>query len=302
MAATREWTRTGMTEQELQDARRAKWRLDGRPMRTAEDAAEFLESVGMCTFYPQQDLLLPSFVGAWLGSEERLPAARRAFADERVAAARTLAVELLRSRSAYESNLLGENLLLLAGSVFPFFYALQGDRNPRAELKPGRREKISPLAADVFGAIQKDGPISKPGLRQALGGEPSEPALDRALGELWSRLRITRVDYRAGQGALWDTLLRWAPEAVREGLQLSVGEALSALVSRYLDAVVAAERKQIEEFFGRLAPRSRVRENVNALLGARELAFRSVGSKTLVELAPRREESRRAVAAEKPVP
>ncbi|HSA93689.1 MAG TPA: crosslink repair DNA glycosylase YcaQ family protein, partial [Terriglobales bacterium] len=135
---------------------------------------------------------------------------------------------------------------------------------------------------------------------QALGGEPSEAALDRALGELWSRLRITRVDYRAGEGALWDTLLRWAPEAVREGLQLSVGEALSALISRYLEAVVAAERKQIEEFFSLLAPRSRVRENVNALLAARELAFRSVGSTTLVELAPLRAAEPRAVATEKP--
>ncbi len=285
-----------MTEQELRNARRARWRLDGRPVRTPDEAAEFLESVGMCALIPQPDLLLPSLVGAWAGSDERLPAARSAFADERVAAARALAVELLRSRAAYESNLLGENVLLIASSVFPFFYALKGDKNPRAELKPGRREKISPLAADVFAAIQRDGPISKRRLRQALGGEPSEPALDRALGELWSRLRITRVDYRAGEGALWDTLLRWAPETVKEGLQLSMGEALSALVSRYLEAVVAAEPKQIEVFFGRLTPRSRVRENVNALLGARELAFCSVGSKTLVELAPRREVRKRVVA------
>lgn len=289
-----------MTEQELNQARRSRWRLDGRPVRTAEEAAEFLELVGMCALFPPPDLLLPSLVGAWAGSDERLPTAQRAFQDERGQAARELAVQLLRSRSAYESNLLGENVLLVARSVFPFFYALKGDKNPRAELKPGRREKISPLAADAFSAIQKDGPMSKRGLRQALGGEPSEAALDRALGELWSRLRITRVDYRTGEGALWDTLLRWAPDAVREGLQLSVGEALSALISRYLEAVVAAERSQIEEFFSLLAPRSKVRDNVNALLAARELAFRSVGSKTLVELAPLRDSEPRAVPAEKP--
>ncbi|HXE89569.1 MAG TPA: hypothetical protein VNK82_01255 [Terriglobales bacterium] len=289
-----------MTEKELHEARRARWRLDGRPVRTADDAAGFVESVGMCALHPQPELLLPSFVGAWVGGDERLPTAQRAFEDERAHAARELAVELLRRRAAFESNLLGENVLLVAGSVFPFFYALKGDKNPRAELKPGRRERISPLAADVFGAIQKGGPMSKRRLREALGGEPSEAALDRALGELWARLRIMRVDYRAGEGALWDTLLRWAPEAVKEGLQLSVGEALSALISRYLEAVVAAERSEIEKFFSYFAPRSRVRENINALLGARELAFHSVGAKTLLELAPVREAGRRTVAAQKP--
>ena len=39
-------------------------------------------------------------------------------------------VRLLRERSAYEANLLEENNgLLLAASVFPYFYALVGERN-----------------------------------------------------------------------------------------------------------------------------------------------------------------------------
>jgi len=31
----------------------------------------------------------------------------------------------------------------------------------------------------------------------------SLPALDGALGELWSKLRITRVDYKASEGSVW---------------------------------------------------------------------------------------------------
>ena len=69
---------------------------------------------------------------------------------------------------------------------------------------------------------------------------------------------------------------------------MSTAQALSALVSRYLECVVAAEPKEVEEFFSRLAPRSRVRESVNALLSARELAFLPVGSKTLIQIAPPR--------------
>jgi len=35
-----------MTEQELQAARRHKWHTDGHPIRTLEDARDFMHSVG----------------------------------------------------------------------------------------------------------------------------------------------------------------------------------------------------------------------------------------------------------------
>jgi len=78
------------------------------------------------------------------------------------------------------------------------------------------------------------------------------PALDKALGELLGKLRITRVDYKAPEGSYWDVLYRWAPEAVREGVNLSVQQALSALLSKYLECVVAAEQTELESFFGKI--------------------------------------------------
>ncbi|MGH9649992.1 MAG: hypothetical protein ACRD3I_05920, partial [Terriglobales bacterium] len=128
-------------------------------------------------------------------------------------------------------------------------------------------------------------------LRDDLGGEPSPTALDRALGELWSRLLIARVDYTAADGASWDVLYRWAPDAVKQGIRLSVGESLSGLVSRYLDAVIAAEQGEVETFFSLFVPRSRVRETIHALLAAREVSFCTVGKRTLLELAADRAES-----------
>src|SRR5205814_2685712 len=144
----------------------------------------------------------------------------------------------------------------------------------------------SQLACDAFELIRRAGPISKQKMREILGGSISFVALDHALGELWSRLRITRVDYNTGEGAFWDVLYRWAPDAVREGISLSVGEALSALLSKYLDCVIAAEQQEIETFFGNFVPRSRVKEAVNALLAARELSFIPVGNRSLIQVAP----------------
>ena len=158
-----------------------------------------------------------------------------------------------------------------------------GDRNPKGEKKDG---KLSPLAGDAFAVIQREGPIAKPRLQERLGGALSISAVDRALDELWSRLKIIRVDYTPKEGASWDVLYRWAPEAVNEGVHLSVVESMSALLSKYLDAVVAAEPKEVEEFFGRMVPRSKVRDALNALLGARELSFVQVGSRSMVQVTP----------------
>src|SRR5437588_9706888 len=229
-----------MTEQELDQLRREKWRLNGNPVRTLDEARAFIESVGFCLMYPlRPTLLLPTFIGAWSGSGERLPTQQHAFADPRATDATELMVRLLRDRSAYEANLFEENnAFLLAASIFPYFYALVGERNPKQPPKPGPRSEYSQLAADAAEIIRREGPISKAKLREKLGGDLSLAALDRALGELWSRLRITRVDYHPNEGSSWDVLYRWSPDTVREGISLSIGEALSALVTKYLGCVI----------------------------------------------------------------
>ena len=278
-----------MTEKELQDLRSEKWRVNGRPIRTLDDAQEFIESVGFCLMYPTRpSVMVPTFVGAYAGSDQNLPTWQHAFADKSAMEAQELMVRLLRQKSAYEANLFSETPFLVAASAFPFFYGLVGDRNPRQVPKPGPRSEYSTLAAHTFQAIQKQGPISKPRLREILGGELSIAALDRALNELWSKLRITRVDYNPEEGASWDILFRWSPEPVREGINLSIPEALTALVSKYVDCVVAAEQAEIEEFFSNLVARSRTREAINALLAAREFQYVTIGGRAMIQITPPR--------------
>jgi hypothetical protein len=280
-----------MTESELQQARIAKWHLDGNPVRTLEDGRAFLESVGFCLLYPlKQPLLVPTFVGAWVGADDHLPTWQHSFSDPRAQDARELMVRLLRDRAAFEANLFDENnAFLVTASAFPYFYALVGERNPKQAPKAGSRSEYSQLARDAFEIIRREGPISKQSLAQRLGGSLSEPAMDRGLAELWSRLRITRVDYKPGEGASWDVLYRWAAEGVREGIELSVGQALTALLSKYLECVVAADQQELETFFGNFVPRSRVKEAVNALLAARELSFIHVGNRSLIQISPPRQ-------------
>ena len=290
-----------MTELELQQERAKKWHVDGAAVRTIEEAQSFVESVGFCLLYPVRPaVLVPTFVGAWVGAEDRLPTWQHAFADQRAQNAKELMVRLLRERAAFEASLFDDNnAFLLSESVFPFFYALVGERNPKQGPKAGTRSEYSQLACDAYEAIRRDGPISKQKLVGALGGSLSESALDRALGELWSKLRITRVDYNPAEGAFWDVLYRWAPDAVREGISLSVGEALSALVTKYLDCVIAADQQEVETFFSNIVPRSRVKEAIKALLAARELVFSHVGGRSLIQVTPPRAEGARAMGGQK---
>jgi hypothetical protein len=275
-----------MTPEELTTFRREKWRVNGNAVRTLEDARSFIESVGFCQMFPPATpLLVPTFVGAWTGSDEKLPTQRQAFTDTRAKEATELMVRVLRDKSAYETNLPNENsAFLLSASVFPYFYALVGERNPRQAPKPGSRSPYSQLACDAYEIIHRKGPISKLKLLEELGKGISVPALDRALADLWSKLRITRVDYHEREGAFWDVLQRWAPDAVSEGVNCSVNAALSALLSKYLDCVIAADQQELETFFGNFVARSRVREAVNALLAARELSFVPVGNRSLIQI------------------
>ncbi len=288
-----------MTEQDLQQLRREKWRLDGKPIRTIEEARAFVEAVGFCLMYPVRPALpVPTFIGAFVGSDDRLPTWQHAYSDPRAMSATELMVRLLRERAAYEANLFDENnAFLVAASVFPYFYALVGERNPKLAPRQSPRSPYSPLACDAYALIDRDGPISKQRLQEALGGSVSLAVLDKALGELSWKLRITRVDYKPSEGSFWDVLYRWAPDAVKEGVGLSVQQALSALLSKYLDCVIAAEPAELETFFGNFVARSRVKEAVNALLAAREFSFVHVSGRSMLHVTPAKEP---AVASAKP--
>lgn len=277
-----------MTDTELIQLRRDKWRLNGNAVRTLDDARSFIEGAGFCLMLPlpaPKTLMVPTFVGATLGSDEKLPAPRHALTDPRAREATELMVRLLRDKSAYEANLGDDNnALLLSASVFPYFYTLAGERNPKQAPKPGPRSPYSELACDTYHIIQRKGPISKSKLLEEIGKGISVPALDKSLSELWSKLRITRVDYHEREGASWDVLQRWAPEAVSDGINCSMNTALSALLSKYLECVVAADLPELEAFFGNFVARSKVREAVNALMAARELSFIPVGHKSLIQV------------------
>jgi hypothetical protein len=67
-------------------------------------------------------------------------------------------------------------------------------------------------------------------------------------------------------------------------MHVSLAESLTALVSKYLDGVLAAQQEEIENFFSSLIGRARVRDALNALQAAREISFVHVGGRVLMQV------------------
>ena len=84
------------------------------------------------------------FLGADAGSANGLPDAKHAYADSRTQSAIELMVRLLRERHAYEINFVPESSLLVSAELFPSFYALVGDRTPKAPPKMKAQGARSP--------------------------------------------------------------------------------------------------------------------------------------------------------------
>ncbi|MEO6119147.1 MAG: crosslink repair DNA glycosylase YcaQ family protein [Terriglobales bacterium] len=294
-----------MFENELQDLRRFQWRVDTstRAIFTVDDAREFLHNVGFCLEYPlRSPVLAPTFIGAVIGSDQNLPTAKYAFIHPRAKEATEFKDRLLREKAAFEAGFGEDDNLLISAIEFPYFYALIGDRNPKVPPSAGERgERL--LLQRAFELIQEHGPILETALRERLGETVSDVALSRTLSELRQKLRIVRIEDTGGP--LWDLLMRWSPQVVNQGKQISAQEALSALVGKYLETCVAAEQKDIEEFFGHLVPRSRVAEVIKALLSAREFSYVQINGKNLLRNSPRisaEEKAAQIAAAAAPKP
>jgi 23S rRNA pseudouridine2605 synthase len=271
-----------MTPDELQQLRREKWRLNGNPVRALDEARDFIDSVGFCLMYPlQPPVLLPTFAGAWNGDDKDLHRARQAFADPGTHEAGELINQLLQNHLVFESNLFAESTLLLSPRVLPYFYALMGPRTPGKEQAGG--DPLSHSGRLAWNIFQHEGPLSRDQLQRRLGSDLSLSGVDRALGELWMRLHIVPIDQ--SKGGLWEALQRWEPDAVREGSRMAAASALSALISQYLECVVAAEQSELDDLFSHLVPRSKVKESVNAMLAARQFGFVNVEHHALLQVA-----------------
>ena len=89
---------------------------------------------------------------------------------------------------------------------------------------------------------------------------------------------------KGGGSTLWELTTRRFTKAIKAGANAGQPTALSALVSLYLAQVFAATEEEVVTFLSPLTARSRVREVLHALLGARQLETLAVEGRTLLHI------------------
>ena len=246
-------------------------RQNGHGALTLEDARTWMEETGLCPFAPRRQFstfTAPSFVEAVAGHHDQAPSPKE------IARAEELLVRLERDDVAVRLNLLGQPGeqadYVVASWVLPYVYALRGDRDWRRNPQLTGSRQVSPLAVEAYKLLER-GEQTIPQLKHALGKEVSEPAVTRAITELWQQLRIIPVVSAPGETLRWQLLRVRFQKAIAEGASTSQVTAISVLASIYLQAVIAASMEEVELFLSPLTARSKVREVLRGLLATRQV-------------------------------
>ena len=272
-----------MRQDQLDKARLARWRQDGNALLTLDDAERWLAETPLCLYLPRRQHLpvpAPSFVEAIAGRADATPG------PEHVAAAAQMLARLVASGAVIALNLfgaapgigvtsfVGEHPDFLATpEALPYLYALQPERNPKRPPTTVGGARVSPLAAEAYTLLEREGALTTIELRSRLGREVTEAAVLRSLAELWHTMRVVPVPADNPQeGAHWELLSARHRRELNIGSTQSQTTALSILVSFYLQSAIAATAEEVEIFLSPLASRSRIRDVVHGLSTTRQLA------------------------------
>ena len=286
------------TTEQFGSERTTHWHQDGQPLLTTEAMRAWLNRSGLVAYGPRVHQLgapAPSWVEAVLG--KKLDAEAELSGTE---AARTLLTRLIADGSAVPLNLLGAAGgmgtdvpdYVASAAVFSYLFTLRGNKTWKQPPATSGAIKVSPLALATYEMLSAKVTLSAYDLATQLGKEVTETAVLRSLTELWGQLRVLPVPQAEGSAAgagsqaatLWELTTARFTKQIKAGANAGQPSALSALISLYLGQALAATEDEIETFLSPLAPRSRVRDVIHALLSARQLETIVVEGKTLLHV------------------
>jgi len=275
------------TADELTAARAKHWHQDGNALLSQEALREWLQRSGLVLWAPKQALgaPAPTLVEAVLGKVGTPEIGE-------LDAPKSLLARLVAEGSAVPLNLLGVTGAMgtdvpdfvASAAVFSYIFTLRGNKAWKLQPETSGAVKVSPLALATYEMLQAKVTLSAYDLATQLGKEVTEAAVLRALTELWSQLRVLPVPQQDGSATLWELASARFTKQIKAGANAGQPSALSALISLYLGQAVLATEEEIESFLSPLAARSRVRDVVHALMGARQLETLVIDGKTLLHV------------------
>jgi len=258
--------------EEIQHQRALNYRrTPERRLHTVEDARAFVEEVGFCHFWPIKGIETPNLFHAIAGRVRPVPMAHD---DPDLSKCWGWKDDALDKQWWYYGKLLRRRATLVSLDYLPYFYALSENFG---ELTDYRQEyedgKLTAEAKAIYEAILENGHLDTVRLRREarMSADSAKSRFDRALTELQVGLKVLPTGV-ARTGAwnyafTYELFQRWFPEIPEQARAIKRSEARRVVVQRYLDNVVAADRKMIAKVFHVLKWTSRELErSIEALL------------------------------------
>jgi hypothetical protein len=274
--------------EQLALSRAAHWHQDGNALLSIETLRAWVARSGLVLYAPKPQLgaPAPTLVEATLGKANATPELAE------LDAAKNLTARLIAEGSAVPLNLLGVTGangtdvpdFVVSAAVFSYIFTLRGNKAWKQAPVTSGPVKVSPLALATYELLSQKVTMSAYDLTTQLGNGVTEGAVLRALTELWSQLRVLPVPQLDGGATLWELATGRFTKQIKAGANAGQPSALSALISLYLGQAIVATEDEIESFLSPLAPRSRVRDVVHALMSARQLETLVIDGKTLLHV------------------
>ncbi|HEX7158590.1 MAG TPA: hypothetical protein VF214_06235 [Edaphobacter sp.] len=275
------------TAAQLAAARLAHWRHNAQPILTLDGLRDWMEGCGLVLYAPRPQLPVPapSFVEAVLGAANSAPSLAE------LEAPRSLLARLIGDGAVVPLNLLGSTTgtetpdFLVSPDAFPFVFTLRGDKAWKQPPETSGALKVSPLALATYNLLAQKGRLAASELATELGKEVTETAVLRSLTELWHHLRVLPVPQTDGAPTMWELISTRFTKQIKAGANAGQPTALSALISLYIGQAILPTEEEVEIFLSPLTARSRIREVIHALVGARQLETVVVEGKTTFHVA-----------------
>ncbi len=228
-------------------------RTPERRLRTAEEARTFVEELGFCHLWPIKGVEMPNLFHAIAGRARLVP---RKHGDPDLSRSWRWKDEALGRRWWYYAKLLRRRATLVSLDLLPTFYAVSENFGELTDyLDEYRDGLLSAEAKDIYEALLEHGPLDTLRLRREarMTAGSAKSRFDRGLTELQVGLKVLPIGV-AEAGAwnyafIYELLPRHLPAVPEAARALSRSASQQALIQRYLDNVVAAERQMVRKAF-----------------------------------------------------
>jgi hypothetical protein len=224
-----------------------------RRIHTSDEARAFVDDVGFCFFWPIKGVELPNLFHAIAGRIRPVPMEH---GDPDISKCWGWKDHALDKKWWYYGKFLRRRATLISLAELPYFYALSENYGSLDDyLQEYEDGHLTAEAKAIYEAILEHGPLDTVRLRREahLSAESAKSRFDRGLVELQVGLKVLPSGV-ARTGAwnyafTYELLARWYADLPGQARPIGRGEARRVLLRRYLDNVVAADRKMVAKVF-----------------------------------------------------